>query len=387
MEQYIKDLIYLKLTQGLTPQEQQVLDEWANQSAAHRAYYERLMNDTRFVERYGRYSHIDEEAAFRKFSERHGLLPQRRRASLWKYAAILLLPLLVAGGLWVYHYSARTDLPDEVAQLMLQSEQCGKSQATLITEQGEEIVLQKRQQKIEYKVKASANPKAADSLTHHEAQAHPVQTLKTHADSEFWITLEDGTSVHLNYNTTLAYPIHFNNHQRTVYLEGEAYFIVKKENDRPFRVITPHGTVKEYGTSFNVNTFSADCTKVVLVEGSIGVTPKEGHEQLMRPGQLAVMTESSPVATIEQVNVDAYVAWNQGRFVFEDCSLKELMQVVANWYGVGLDFRCEACAETRFTGDMDRYGSLESVLKAISKATSLKMELRNNTIIVTSVIY
>ena len=387
MEQYIKDLIYLKLTQGLTPQEQQVLDEWVNQSAAHRAYYERLMNGNRFVERYERYSHIDEEAAFRKFSKRHGLLPQHRRINLWKYAAILLVPLLVAGGLWIYHDSASTTLPDEVAQLMLQSEQCGKSQATLITEQGEEIVLQKQQQKIEYKVKATTQPKAADSLAHHEAQVNPIQTLKTHTDSEFWITLEDGTSVHLNYNTTLAYPIHFSNHQRTVYLEGEAYFIVKKENNRPFRVITPHGVVKEYGTSFNVNTFSDGCTKVVLVEGSIGVIPKEGHEQPMKPGQLAVMTDASPVATVEQVNVDAYVAWNKGRFVFEDCSLKELMQVIANWYGVGLDFRCEACADMRFTGDMDRYGSLASVLQAISKATSLNMELRNKTIIVTSVIY
>lgn len=386
MEQYIKDLIYLKLTQGLTPQEQQVLDQWVRQSAAHKAFYDRLMGDTRFVERYEQYSRIDDEAAFRQFSQRHGLTPQRHRVNLWKYAAILLLPLLIAGGVWIYYSTNRAEVPDEVAQLMLQSEQCGKSQATLITEQGEEIVLQKQQQKVEYTMKAEPATAPADSLPHNTAQANPVQTLKTHADSEFWITLEDGTSVHLNYDTRLTFPVHFSSGQRVVYLEGEAYFIVKKEQDRPFRVLTPHGAVKEYGTSFNVNTFSGDCTKVVLVEGSIGVTPRGGGEQMMKPGQLAVMSDSSPVATIEQVNVDSYVAWNKGRFVFEECSLKELMQVVANWYGVGLDFRCEECGETRFTGDMDRYGSLASVLQAISKATSLHMELKNNTIIVTSVI-
>ena len=68
------------------------------------------------------------------------------------------------------------------------------------------------------------------------------------------MTFEDGTRVHLNYNTTLKYPPHFGTTTRTVYLDGEAYFQVAKDSKRPFRVITVNGVVKQYGTTFNVNT-------------------------------------------------------------------------------------------------------------------------------------
>ncbi len=71
----------------------------------------------------------------------------------------------------------------------------------------------------------------------------------------FGSLFEDGTKVHLNYNTTLKYPSHFSVASRTVYLDGEAYFQIAKD-DRPFRVITANGIVKQYGTSFNVNTCS-----------------------------------------------------------------------------------------------------------------------------------
>ena len=194
--------------------------------------------------------------------------------------------------------------------------------------------------------------------------------------------LSDGSKVQLNSMSSIRFPVQFAQDCRLVELEGEAYFCVKEENARPFRVITPHGVVTEYGTSFNVNTFAPNCTKVVLVEGSISVKPEGGLEQKMLPGQLANLHALSAKAEIIDVDVEPYIAWNKGRFVFEDCPLEELMKVISNWYGVRVEFQGDSCKRMRFTGDMNRYGSLSPVLRTIREATLLEIRMNGNTIII-----
>jgi len=386
MEQHIEELIYLKLTTGITELEQAFLDQWVARSPKNRERYHRLMQDSHFVERYGQYAKIDEELAYQKFRKRHALLHVRRRVPFWKYAAMLLLPLLLVVGIWMYRLAMTVPVSDETIALIRQSGQHGKSKATLIVEDGKKIELQEEQltpnTAAGYEVKAHHTNERTDSVPPHTMAENPVYTLKTHADSEYWITLEDGTTVHLNYNTSLMYPVHFDRNHRTVRLEGEAYFCVKKEEARPFRVITSHGVITEYGTSFNVNTFAPNCTKVVLIEGSISVKPEGGLEQAIVPGELAILHASSVEAEVGKVNVEPYVAWNKGRFVFEDCPLEELMKVISSWYGVKVEFLSEPCKQMQFTGDMNRYGSLAPVLRAIREATLLEIKMNGNTIII-----
>lgn len=387
MEPHIKELIYLKLTVGITEQEQAILDEWKAQSPRNRERYERILEDAHFVERYEQYARIDAEQAFRKFQKRHAL-SVHKTFSFWKYAAVLLLPLLLMTGVLFYYFSAPDEeKQDETVELRLKSVQSGKNKATLIVPDGKEFELDSKASSSADEKGSEANvyPEesvATDSVGQKKETEESVFTLKTHGDSEYWITLEDGTTVHLNYNTSLAYPVHFSAQHRTVYLRGEAYFYVKEESYRPFRVVTPHGVITEYGTSFNVNTFTPNCTKVVLVDGSISVKPKGGEEQLIVPGDLAVLQASSAKAEVEKVDVEPYIAWNKGRFVFDNCSLGELMEVISNWYGVKVEFACESCRQMRFTGDMNRYGSLPSMLQAIREATSLDVELDEKTIII-----
>ena len=134
-----------------------------------------------------------------------------------------------------------------------------------------------------------------------EAPVAENNKLSTYDDSEFWMTFEDGTRVHLNYNTTLKYPPHFTSNSRTVYLDGEAYFEVAKDNKRPFRVVTANGVVRQYGTSFNVNTYMNGVTKVVLVDGSVSVLPNLGGEYKMKPGELAVLHAATQEVQISEV--------------------------------------------------------------------------------------
>ena len=96
----------------------------------------------------------------------------------------------------------------------------------------------------------------------------PEAILVTHHDKEFWMVLDDGIHVHLNYNSSLSYPIHFKGKERRVVLEGEAYFFVAKDDSHPFVVTTPYGDIRDYGTEFCVNTKPRQGgASVVLVKG------------------------------------------------------------------------------------------------------------------------
>ena len=215
-----------------------------------------------------------------------------------------------------------------------------------------------------------------------EVAATDNNKLVTYDDSEFWLTFEDGTKVHLNYNTTLKYPSHFSAVSRTVYLDGEAYFQIAKDDKRPFRVITANGIVKQYGTSFNVNTYVAGVTKVVLVEGAISVLPNQGDEHKIHPGELAVLNGATQDVQISKVDISPYIAWNSGRFVFDNCSLETLMEVISRWYDKEIMFEDEDIKTIRFTGDLDRYGSIIPILKAIQRVTHLKMDVEGEAIII-----
>ena len=73
---------------------------------------------------------------------------------------------------------------------------------------------------------------------------------------------------------------------------------------------------------FNVNTYVAGVTKVVLVEGAISVLPNQGDEHKIHPGELAVLNGATQDVQISKVDISPYIAWNSGRFVFDNCSNK-----------------------------------------------------------------
>ena len=134
--------------------------------------------------------------------------------------------------------------------------------------------------------------------------------------------------------------------------------------------------VKQYGTTFNVNTLVPGITKVVLVIGSVSVLPNQGGEYEIKPGELAVLQADTQDVQISVVDIEPYIAWNSGRFVFDNCSLESLMNVISRWYNKDVVFESEDTKKIRFTGDIDRYGSIEPILKAIQRVTHLEMEIQ-----------
>ena len=321
------------------------------------------------VRRWRDYSGIDDEKALAALRRRIAAETKVVRPSFWqryRYAvAAAVAAVLMAGGiLWLQ--SARgprkPSLSEEVRLAMEQSTKLGKQEAA-VTVLAEEAIAQA----------VKANAAKVETF----AAARQVATEET---KEYWLTLDDGSVVHLNNDTYLIYPEKKESKTREVILDGEAYFMVAKDAERQFIVHTHQGDVKVYGTEFNVSTREGEGkTEVVLVEGSVSVTPKSGVETHIEPGQKATLGET---VLVETVDVDQYVAWNTGKFSFKDWQLSRIMAIVAKWYGCTVTFADPSLGEPRLSGNFDRYEDLSTTIESLEMVTGLKFDLSEGTIFI-----
>ena len=328
------------------------------------------------IRRYREFADIDDEktlAALRqRLAAEMGTAPTPAKTvavSFWhryRYVvAAAVAALLVAGGILLLNRGSEAGKPalsEEVRLAMAQSSKLGKQEA---------------------EVAVLAEEAIAQTVKAHAAKLENFSTARqvsTEETKEYWLTLDDGSVIHLNNDTYLIYPEKKDAKAREVILDGEAYFMVAKDAERQFIVHTKQGDVTVYGTEFNVSTREAEgTTEVVLVEGSVSVTPKSGAETHITPGQKATFGET---LTVEAVDVEQYVAWNTGKFAFRDWPLSRIMAVVAKWYGCTVTFADESLGEPRLSGNFDRYEDLSSTIESLAMVTGLDFDVQEGSIFI-----
>jgi len=147
------------------------------------------------------------------------------------------------------------------------------------------------------------------------------------------LNLSDGTQVMLGVASRLRVPTDYGVRDRQVFLEGEAYFDVRHDPARTFLVRTSGTVIQDLGTRFGIRAYSDDrAVQVVVAEGRVTLqgTP-------LAQGQLGRAAGGGPVAVKTGVDVDRYLAWTQGRLVFDNTPLREALPQLDRWYD--LDFR------------------------------------------------
>ena len=396
----IQSIIIKSLFSELTENEQQQLDTWLS-IPDNAIVYKHIVNNVKEqddvvkflsdidvdnaienvnqrIQQLNAVSDQHEETASIKSRQHHTLFTHLR--PLWRYAAAVLILIVGGAALWYSQYTKVTppEISESVQLAMQQSRESGKQDAK-VDVLSEELSMMSDESGIneELRVKNEESLSVTESLT--KEQLLSARRITTMHDKEYWLTLDDGTLVHLNYNTRLIYPEKFGRGDRNVILDGEAYFMVAKDKSRPFIVHTPNGDVKVYGTEFNVNT-TGDNTSVVLVKGSVSVTPTGGKEQLMNPGQLCEFSvENLMLSTID---VEPYIAWNEGKFSFEEWPLERIMQVISRWYGREVEFTSEDIKHQQYSGNFDRYEDIHPTMEAIESITGLKITFAPGRIII-----
>lgn len=224
-----------------------------------------------------------------------------------------------------------------------------------------------------------------DGLKAETIKEEIYNTLIIPKAGEYSFTLSDGTKVWINSDTKLKYPVNFIGDKRVIYLEGEAYFEVKRNEKKPFIVKTfDELNVEVLGTKFNVDAYKEnEIIKTTLLSGKVRVS-KGKQNTILKLDQQAVLNRQSNKIIRKEVDAYRFVAWKDGKFLFEDERLEDIMVRLSRWYGVEVFFMNQEVKDFHFTGDLERYGNISKILSMIEKATNIKFRIKNKSIIVSS---
>ncbi len=230
-----------------------------------------------------------------------------------------------------------------------------------------------------------------------------VKHFRTGAGERKKITLSDGTTVLLNSKSSLVLTGDFNGQSREVNLVGEAFFDVKHNKHKPFKVHTTDFDINVLGTAFNVKIYPGEATsEATLIRGLIVMEGKGSKGSLitLKPSQkvtfykkeaevaitpkLRKVTPQQPEITINhftQVNdsIIAEVAWTQNRLEISDQSFAELKGAMERWFNVELKFTDKEVEGYHFTASISNE-NIDQALKAFQSAQHFKYEIKGNQI-------
>lgn len=159
-----------------------------------------------------------------------------------------------------------------------------------------------------------------------EKQTSSIQRAK--------VTLPDGTVVQMNVNSSLKYPEQFEESNRTVLLEGEAFFEVVRDTTKPFYVKTQQLNTKVLGTSFNVNAYPGRTEVITVNTGKVRVSSNEFQEQMvdLLPNEAVTRNQERGILETEQVVASRIIAWTSGHLEFDMLPFDQVIAQLEQFY-------------------------------------------------------
>jgi ferric-dicitrate binding protein FerR (iron transport regulator) len=199
------------------------------------------------------------------------------------------------------------------------------------------------------------------------------------------LLLADGTKVLLNDASTLRYPATFDGPERVVELSGEAYFEVKNDATRPFKVKIKDAEVEVLGTDFNITAYEDEpISKTTLIKGAVRMQ-SGSHAVDLKPGQQAEMPYPAPgveaqINIVPDADANSALSWKDGEFNFENIGVREAMRTLSRSYNYDIIVDPNV-PETPFGGTFHRRDGFDHNLSTI--LNSLKLHFKSNGKIVT----
>lgn len=309
--------IVKNLKGNTTPDEQAVLNDWLEEDENHSKIFTEIKNVYTLTSTVPRYFFPDKEKAWRKIDSqtRNPNFKIRQLFSRLKYTAAAVFLLLISLILfWTYHNH----------------------------------ILEERK-----------------LLS--EIVAPPGQKTM--------VVLPDSSLVWLNSGSSLKYNGNFNVKDRELVLKGEAYFDVKRNETKKFRVQTGILTVQVYGTAFNVKNYDDDNFQEITVsEGRVGISDKTKELKQITSGQQAILNKSTNKLTLSKKEPDIVSSWKDNELKFDNTPLDEVVKYLERWYGVNINIDATMVGKHNYTFKI-KTESLTEILEKIKVMTPIAYEI------------
>ncbi|PKQ62812.1 hypothetical protein BZG02_11490 [Labilibaculum filiforme] len=378
----IADLIVKRLEGKLNAEEEQFLEEWKYAKEENLVLFHQLAQNPEklYFNKEAKLESANKKEVWKQIQAK---VKRERRIQLkqqvLKIAAVLIVAISVGGFLYTIHETAAKVEPVSILP--------GKNQALLVLSGGQKYQLS---EKVNLEEKGTQISNSSKELVYRNSTEKPsanqlvYNTIIIPKGGEYKLTLADGTKIWLNSNSKLRYPSQFGTGDRRVQLEGEAFFEVAKDKEHPFIVDVTSVEVKVLGTSFNVNAYN-DQNEIVttLVEGKVKVNDDfRGTSMDLLPNDQLCFNKHNGKVSKRVVDTRLYTAWKDGRFVFENRSLEDIMISLSRWYDVDVFFLTNKVKQLKYTGDVARYDNINNILDMIEITEKVKFTIKDRSVMV-----
>ena len=194
-------------------------------------------------------------------------------------------------------------------------------------------------------------------------------TSETARGQKSLITLADGSRVFLNSASSISYPETFDPSEREIHLKGEGFFEIARDEKRPFTVRTGNVITRVLGTSFNIEAFEGQPTKVSVATGKVQVESaengagKSAEPLILKPNEEAIYRPHIGFS-MSATDPDRFLAWKSQILYFDNNTLSEVAIKLGRWYNATVEFESESIRKCRINGrykEMDLQSVLESI--------------------------
>ena len=370
------------LDETMTPEEEVEFQRWLDTSVANRVLLDRirderiLLNKIRFAERNDKGKGWDNIQ--KKIRKSPGIFIRFMR-----YVAVLVTIMLIGVAVYQVVDCRKEDDNGLLARKQPMSMKGGyRAYLELVT--GERLVLDSTSNvttriegaviKAENKGTVIVDEQKTDSVT----ESVEYNRLVIPRGGEYKIVLADGSQVWINSQSVLEFPACFVGKERRVRLQGEAYFEVSKNVEKPFIGDMGNKEIRVLGTSFNVNDYDGKFV-TTLVSGKVQVFVND--KDYVLTSSMQVRVEGDDVF-VEEVDVREFTAWKDGLFVFKKQKLREVMDILSRWYDVDVFYQNLELQNLHFTGTIQRHSEISGMLKFLEKTDIVKFTLNGKTLIV-----
>lgn len=221
------------------------------------------------------------------------------------------------------------------------------------------------------------------------------------------ITLPDGTRVWLNSGTAFMYPDNYGKTNREVYLTGEAYFEVTRDESQTFIVRAGDVIIKVLGTSFNVNCYPDNkMVETTVISGVVSIenTSENNENEVVilnkhEKGtylidQQKMLVEKTPLhnpprpLAVKKISLTdeetAHIAsWKDQTLSFNNETLEEMSVKLQRWFNVTVNIKDESLKQYRYKGKFENVRSVIQVLEVVKLATPITYEYNEKTKVIT----
>lgn len=358
-------------THSAIPEEEKAYREWINENPEHQKLAKRILNEETYEKNTQLIKSFSSQKAWDRIYPRlggekaSGFLSWRKSL---KYAALILL-LIIPASYLIYNWVAGEPIGEITpgthgGELTLSNGNTFNLFDNALPEGAAEIFIIDSKG-VNYQTPAN-KPKVKEIKN----------TLRTLHGMECHIVLSDGTKVHLNAESQLTYPICFNNKERIVQVEGEAYFDVAPDKAHPFIVQTPHTSIRVTGTSFNVRAYADEGVEsTTLVSGAVKIN-NENEDYELLPNQHFLYDKNSQKGIVSNVNAELYTSWESGSFIFINIPLENVMSYLSKWYGFKYTFEDDAAKQVKIGAYLNRYANMNPIIDMIMELNMVDIKQR-----------